>query len=59
MNTSITELDLGFNGLGSEAGKALAKSLEVVFTFSVNISLYDNQLEFPFFVVFYGRRTQP
>ena len=43
MITGITELDLGFNGLGTEAGKALAKSLEVVFTFSVNISLSDTE----------------
>ena len=53
-NTNITELDLGFNNLGPEGGKALAKSLEVVFTFSVSMT---TNLIFLFFTVFYGRRT--
>ena len=46
VNTGIAKLDLGYNEFGPEAGKALAKSLEVVFTFSV-----DSQLDFPFWCV--------
>jgi hypothetical protein len=58
VNTSITELDLSYNKLDAEAGKALGKALEVSPIFIV-IALYDSQLDFPFFAVFYGRRTQP
>ena len=46
VNTSIAKLDLEYNKFGPGAGKALAKSLEVVFTFSV-----DSQLDFPFWCV--------
>jgi hypothetical protein len=44
VTTTLTNLNLSRNGLGDKGGKALAKSLEVSFTFVDNsswLSLYD------------------
>jgi hypothetical protein len=39
VNTSITELNLGYNGLDAEVGKALGKALEVSPIFIINATL--------------------
>jgi hypothetical protein len=45
-NKSITSLDLGWNGLDAEAGKALGKALEVSPIFIVSALSYNDQIEF-------------
>jgi hypothetical protein len=54
VNKTLTSLNLCCNQLDPEGGKALAKSLEVIFLFSMS-ALHDSQLDLPFFAVFCGR----
>jgi hypothetical protein len=52
VNKTLISLNLWWNELGSEGGKAIAQSLEVTFHVQCHTrSLYDGQLDFPFFVL--------
>ena len=55
VNKTLTNVTLNWNNLGPEGGEAIAKSLGVTFHVhcyrALSLSLYDSELDFPFWCV--------